>query len=204
MGRTLNRSDTDSAVGRRGQVYYCGVAGSYGGHMMHIRYWFIVVYIALAGTAWAGATTEYSWEQLEQPFQQTIKIPLYGKAILNVNVPAEILKKNKKILIKMLLDTPFRKKSGSDDFGVDSLFAGFSPAIVVNGSRISGMYPIRLKYHDGENRSNAYVKIKSKHLHPGLNSLSFDAGKNRQFTFFCGNESSNCTALFVHEIWLEQ
>lgn len=171
--------------------------------MAHIRFWFIVVFIAWAGTAWAGATTEYTWEQLDQPYQQTIKIPLYGKAILNVDVPAEYLEKKGKLLFRLHLETQFRTTSESDIYSTSG-FSGFSPVIVVNGRRISGIYPIRFKYQNGQNRSNAYIKIKSKHLHPGLNSLSFEAGKNSHFTFSCGGSRSNCTAILVHKIWIEQ
>jgi hypothetical protein len=171
--------------------------------MTHIRFWFIVVFVAWAGTAWAGATTEYEWDQLDQPFQQTIKLPLNGKAILNVDIPAEYLEKNGKLIFRMHLDTQFRTTSQGDVHSTSG-FSGFSPAIVVNGRRISGMYPIRFKYRNGQNRSNAYIKIKSKHLHPGLNSLSFEAGKKRDFTFRCAGGRSNCTAILVHTIWLEQ
>lgn len=168
---------------------------------MHIRYHFIIVFAALINMAWAGATTEYSWNQLDQPFQQTIKIPLDGRAILNVNVPAKRLEKSKRLTFRMVLETPFRTQS---EIHSDSGFEGFRPTIAVNGSVFFGVYPIRFKYMSGINRSNAYVKIKSKHLHSGLNSLSFDAVKKSDFNFFCSQNRKNCTAIYVHKIWIEQ
>lgn len=102
----------------------------------------------------------------------------------------------------MVLDTPFRTES---DLAYDTTsgFSGFDPFIAVNGSLFSGIYQIRFKYADGINRANAYVKIKTKHLHPGLNSLAFDANKRADFIFSCGGEKINCTAIYVHKIWLE-
>lgn len=169
---------------------------------MNIRNLVIIGIVASISVAWAGATTEYSWDQLDQSFEQTIKVPLIGKAILNVDIPAEHLEKSKILIFRMVLATSFRTEA--EDHYSSSGFSGFTPTITVNGSRIFGVYPIRFKFADGVNRSNGYVKIKSKHLKPGLNSLSFDAKRNREFIFSCGGERDNCTAIFVHKIWLDE
>ena len=75
--------------------------------MMTVRFFLFFLMISIS-TCWADATTEYTWDQLDQPFLQTIKIPLYGQASLDVDIPAEYCQKNSSITFRMVIDTPFR------------------------------------------------------------------------------------------------
>ena len=122
--------------------------------MIHIRNFFIV-FIILTSICWADVTTEYSWVQVDQPFQETIKLPLYGQASLDLVIPAEYLTGKKSLTFRMFMETSFRtidvgefEKSG---------FTGFTPSVSVNGARFSGVYKIRLENKWRENQCKAYV-----------------------------------------------
>jgi hypothetical protein len=169
--------------------------------MIHARN-FLIIFIMLTGICWAGATTEYSWVRVDQPFQETIKIPLYGQASLDLDIPIEYLEGEKFLTFKMLLDTPFRSR---DKPGETSAFVGFAPTVRVNDSKFSGVYPFRFKYKIGETYSEAFVKIKTKHLKAGRNNLTFSAGRD-DFNYFwsCGGNRTNCTAIFIHKLWLDR
>jgi hypothetical protein len=158
----------------------------------------------LIGICWADATTEYTWTNLDEPFQETIKIPLYGEASVNVNIPAEYLEKGEPLTFRIFMVTPFVTGSGSD-FSGPQAFSFFNPSISVNGSRFSGVYAIRYKTVSGTNQSNAYVKIKAKHLKAGMNNLTFNAERQDQgIRWSCGGNRSNCTAIFINRLWLER
>jgi hypothetical protein len=157
----------------------------------------------LSGICWADATTEYTWSQVDQPFLQTVKIPLYGQAKVDVDIPADYLE-NKYLMLRMVLDTPFRLRGGDGGWSHQG-FEGFSPSVSVNGSKFSGFYNIRFEKEYGLYRSNAYIKIKSKHLKPGLNNLFFKAGReDKNIQWSCGPDRTNCVAIFVHKLWVER
>ena len=170
--------------------------------MIHIRN-FLIIFIMLTGICWADVTTEYSWVRVDQPFQETIKLPLYGQASLNLDIPAEYLTGKKSLTFRMLMETPFRfidvEKFETSGFTV------FAPSVSVNGARFSGVYRIRLQNKSCENHCEAYVKIKTKHLKAGNNNLTFSAGRDDDFCIFwsCGGNRKNCTAIYIHKLWLD-
>ena len=158
----------------------------------------------LTGICWADVTTEYSWVQVNQPFQETIKLPLYGQASLDLNIPAEYLTEKKSLTFRMFMETTFRfidvgefEKSG---------FTGFDPSVSVNGARFSGVYRIHLENKWRQNHCEAHVKIKTKHLKAGSNNLTFSAGRDDNFMTFwsCGGNRKNCTAIYIHKLWLDR
>ena len=171
--------------------------------MIHIRNFFIF-FIMLTSICWADVTTEYSWIRVDQPFRETIKLPLYGQASLDLDIPAEYLTGKKFLTFRMFMETPFRtidvgefEKSG---------FTGFAPSVSVNGARFSGVYKIHLENKWRENQCEAYVKIKTKHLKVGNNNLTFSAGRNDDFMWYwdCGGNRKNCTAIYIHKLWLDR
>ena len=150
---------------------------------------FMPIFFVMTGTCWAETVTEYTWPQLDRPFLETVKVPLYGEASLDVDIPAGYLENEKFLIFRMAMATGFRMEGISLE---TSGFFGFTPTVSVNGGKLFKKYPIRFKYKSGEVHSNAYVKIKTKHLKPGMNNLSFSAGRNdEEIVWSCGGGREN-------------
>ena len=82
--------------------------------MIHIRN-FLIFFIILTSVCWADVTTEYLWVQVDQPFQETIKLPLYGQASLDLDIPAEYLTGEKYLTFRMFMpnDCPATRYSST-------------------------------------------------------------------------------------------
>jgi hypothetical protein len=172
------------------------------GLKMCLLYCCMTFFFLITNCSTYNTSEHYKWPDLNQPLFRTIAIPLYGDAIIDVNVQEALLQQSNTITIRISMGTPFQVTNPT--MGTSSGFNGFNPKIAVNGSRFTGVYPIRFMINENENQINAYVKIKTEHLKPGLNNLSFDAGKESNIRYACSGDQYNCDAIYIKKMWIER
>lgn len=141
---------------------------------------------------------EYTWPTIDQPFHQSVKIPLYGTASVNVDIDKSFIEENSTVILKMVVDTPFRAIGA----GISSGFRFLDPYVSVNGKKAMGVYRLRFTVEGDKNRYIAYAKIKTRHLHPGVNNLRLFPGIQNGVSYHCPN-GANCIAVYVFEMMFE-
>ena len=140
---------------------------------------------------------DYNWHNYREPYNVTVNVPLNSGSTVYVDLPADYIQNKGAVSLHVDLQSNFT-------YMIDGLeqkgFEGFSPMISVNGGIIFGKYSILVKALPV--RQTAMIKIKTKYLKTGRNSLEFFVGKEGGITYRCRG-GKVCIVFYVHKIWFD-
>ena len=150
----------------------------------------LIAWIALPGLVRADA----EWPDYRQPFKSAIGIPLHKSKTISVELPQQLISAATDVCLTIDIESNFY-------FQIDGYsqkgFEGFTPKVSVNGALLFGNYEIRTK--PVPPRQTVDLRIKTKYLKPGRNTLTFDMGIDPELRYEC-QRGSTCIAYVVRSL----
>lgn len=139
----------------------------------------------------------WSWSEYRRPFHQVIGVPLHGSETVEVMLPEHAVRGQPTIVLRVRIESNFIFRiDGFEQKG----FEGFTPKVSMNGAMLFGNYEINVKPLPV--RQVAQLRIKTKYLKPGRNTLTFSLWVDPQLQYSC-ERGSRCIAYWIQGLEFE-
>ena len=140
---------------------------------------------------------DYNWNNHTEPYNNTVNVFMNRGSIVYVDLPADYIRNKSAVALHIDIQSNFT-------YMIDGLelkgFEGFFPMISVNRGIIFGNYNIPVK--ERPVRQMTVLKIKTKYLKAGKNTLKFFLGRDDWVNYSCKGGKA-CIAFYVHKIWFD-